>query len=175
MSVVPCSTCPWRRESTPGGVDIPGFDMDKMRALACTVGDGTDDFRKIMACHGSDDGNDRPCTGYLHRHGYSNLNVRIAAARGEIDMPAVQAACASLDLFESFYEMLTASEEALFDPEGYDPGTLGYVVRRSRWLLAQAERAGVPNKLAEQLDRLEVAAGRSHKALVDEIRSWRDL
>lgn len=108
----PCASCPWRRSSTPGGVDIPGFDMDKMRNLACTVGDG-DGFRPIMACHGSTEGNDRPCAGYLYRHGMSNLNVRVLAMRGSIDLAVNAEDCADLDLFDTFDEMLDASETAV--------------------------------------------------------------
>lgn len=61
-----------------------------------------------------------------------------------------------------------------FDAEGYDPGTLGYMVRRSRWLLAQAQKAGIPTTLAEQLEQLEEKLAGPRDALIDEIRSWRD-
>lgn len=108
---IPCSTCPWRRTSTVGGSDIPGFDITLMRKLRACSGRG-DDFRRMMACHGSDEGNDRPCVGYLAVEGWSNLNVRIMAMQGRIDVIAIADDCADLDLWSSFDEMLDAYEEA---------------------------------------------------------------
>lgn len=107
----PCSTCPWRKSSTVGGADIPRFDIDLMRGLANTVGHG-DDFRPIMACHNSACGAETHCIGYVYVEGYSNLAVRIAAIRSELDFHAIDAACEGLDLWSSFGEMLTAYEEA---------------------------------------------------------------
>lgn len=109
---VPCPTCPWRRSSTVGGFDIPGFNLDKMRGLTCTVGDGSDAFRPIMACHYSPEGGEESCRGYLARHGWSNLSVRLAAIDGRIDLNAVEDACADLDLWPDFQTMLNAYEEA---------------------------------------------------------------
>lgn len=114
MSAAPCATCPWRKTSTVGGADIPGFNLDLMRGLRCTVGDG-DDFRQVMACHYSPEppgGHMRPCAGYVARHGYSNLYVRMMAMAGEIDLPAIVEACDALDLWPSFPEMLAAYEVA---------------------------------------------------------------
>jgi hypothetical protein len=110
-AVVPCPTCPWRRSSTVGGGEIPGFSLAKMQNLTCTVGAG-DAFRPIMACHGSPEGGERPCVGYLARHGYSNLAVRWSAAEGRVDLPAIADACADLDLWPDFHTMLTAYEAA---------------------------------------------------------------
>jgi hypothetical protein len=94
-----------------GGAGIPGFDIDKMRTLRCTVGEG-DAFRPVMACHYSPEGGESPCVGYLAVHGYSNLSVRMMAMRGEVDLPAVVDACELLDLWPSFDEMLDAYESA---------------------------------------------------------------
>lgn len=106
----PCPTCPWRKSSTVGGADIPGFDIEKMRGLSNTVGDG-DAFRVIMACHGSACGAERPCIGYVAVEGWSNLSVRMMAIRGDLDMNAIDSACAEVDLWPSFAEMLEAYEE----------------------------------------------------------------
>lgn len=114
MSAAPCATCPWRKTSTVGGGDIPGFSLDLMRDLACTVGRG-DNFRQIMACHYSPEpheGHMLPCAGYLAREGRANLYVRMMAFRGEVDMDAVMEACEGLDLWPSFDEMLAAYEDA---------------------------------------------------------------
>jgi hypothetical protein len=78
-----------------------------MRNLACTVGTG-DKFRQVMACHGSPDGAEEPCIGYVAVEGYSNLNVRLM----RLDWRAIDEATAELDLWPSFAEMLTAYEEA---------------------------------------------------------------
>lgn len=55
-----------------------------------------------MACHGSSDGAERACGGYVAVIGYTNLNVRIAMADGRITMPDVE----GVDLVGSFDEML---------------------------------------------------------------------
>jgi len=107
----PCPTCPWRKSSTVGGADIPRFDIALMRRLTSTVGRG-DAFRRIMACHGSACGGETPCIGYVHVEGYTNLGVRLMVMRGELDIEAIDRACAGLDLWDSFDEMLQAYEEA---------------------------------------------------------------
>lgn len=115
MSSVPCATCPWRKENTDvGGTVIPGFSIDKARGLACTVGDD-DWFRTIMACHGSLEGAESPCVGYLAVEGWSNLSVRLAAMQGRIPLNEIVAACANLDLHESFDDMLAALEAVEHD------------------------------------------------------------
>lgn len=111
MTDVPCPTCPWRKSSTVGGFDIPGFDLDKMRGLLACVGD-RDEFRTIMACHYSPCGEETACVGYLAQEGWSNLAVRVAAINGRYDMRAIWDACDELDLWPSFVEMLAAYEEA---------------------------------------------------------------
>lgn len=108
----PCPTCPWRKSSTVGGFDIPGFDIEKMEGLSNTVGDG-DEFRPIMACHYSTGAKtDYPCVGYVAVEGWSNLNVRIAAIQGRLDLAAIGEACDALDLWPDFHSMLRAYQEA---------------------------------------------------------------
>lgn len=108
MSSVPCATCPWRVGSDPA--DIPRFCITKARNLRHTVGPG-DGFRTVMACHGSVDDGETPCIGYVAVEGYSNLNVRIMALRGSLDLPAIWEAAEGLDLYQSFDEMLANLEE----------------------------------------------------------------
>jgi hypothetical protein len=107
----PCPTCPWRRSSTVGGTDIPNFDIDLMRGLRNTVGEG-DAFRTIMACHYSECGGEKPCIGYLAQEGYSNLSVRLMAIHDEIDLRQIWKNCKSLALWPDFETMLAAYEEA---------------------------------------------------------------
>jgi len=65
---------------------IPNYVHNKARNLLNTVGHG-DDFRPIMACHGSPDDNMRGCNGYLAREGWSNINVRVLLIRRQIASP----------------------------------------------------------------------------------------
>lgn len=109
--MIPCPTCPWRKSSTVGGADIPGFSIKMMRDLAKTVGPG-DNFRTVMACHGSACGGETPCAGYVAVEGWSNLTLRMMAMEGRIDIAGVVDACADLELWGSFHEMLAAYEEA---------------------------------------------------------------
>lgn len=111
MSATPCATCPWRKSSTVGGSDIPRFDIDLMRRLRNTVG-RDDAFRPIMACHGSACGAETACAGYLAVEGYRNLSVRMLALKGKVDIIGTVEACAELDLWQSFDEMLDAYEDA---------------------------------------------------------------
>lgn len=108
---VPCATCPWRKSSTVGGFDIPTFDLDKMRNLAQCFGPG-DAFRPVMACHGSACGADETCIGYVAQGGWANLNVRVLAMRGVVDISGILDACADIEMWDSFDEMLAAYEEA---------------------------------------------------------------
>lgn len=115
MKNQPCPTCPWRKTSTVGGADIPGFNIELMRGLSNTVGRG-DAFRPIMACHYSPCGEEKACAGYVAVEGYRNLSVRILASKGEIEMCAIMDECEGLDLWESFDEMLEAYEYAAARP-----------------------------------------------------------
>lgn len=108
----PCQSCPWRKSNPPGGANIPGFSLDKMRRLRATVGEG-DAFRTVMACHYSACGDERPCIGYVAVEGMSNINVRLMAIQGDIDLDAIYAAAKDLDLWPSFDAMLQAFEEVL--------------------------------------------------------------
>ena len=108
---LPCKTCPWRKSSTVGGNDIPGFSIDMMRNLKNTVGND-DAFRTIMACHHSPIGKESACRGYVAIEGNRNINVRILAAQNVIQVREIETACATLDLYESFADMLNDYESA---------------------------------------------------------------
>lgn len=100
MKSVPCATCPWRKSSTAGGADIPGFSIELMRRLSNTVGEG-DAFRPVMACHGSACGAEEPCVGYVAVEGYSNLAVRVMVVKGKVSFQAIDAAVADIELWPS--------------------------------------------------------------------------
>ncbi len=119
LPVVPCATCPWRKSSTVGGADIPGFSLSKIQALTCTAGPrrGEDGWRNIMACHYSPEGSERACIGYVAQEGLDNIWVRILAVTGRIDLGGILTACADLDLWPSFAKMLAAYELATEESE----------------------------------------------------------
>lgn len=118
--VEPCPTCPWRKSSTVGGFDIPGFDIKKMEGLSNTVGPG-DDFRPIMACHYSTFArDDYPCVGYIAVEGVSNLAVRLAAIDGRLDLEAIMDATEPLDLWPDFHTMLAAYQAATLTGDEMD-------------------------------------------------------
>lgn len=104
-SLMPCGTCPWRIDQ--GRECIPNYVHAKACRLMNTVGPG-DDFRPIMACHGSTD-DMRACNGYLARAGWSNINARLLLAEGNIAHPdRVAEACedAGVELHEDYPAVL---------------------------------------------------------------------
>lgn len=111
MRTTPCPTCPWRKSSTVGGFDIPRFDIDLMRGLSNTVGEG-DAFRPIMACHYSTCEHEETCIGYAAVEGWSNLVVRMMVIEGKLDLHAITDACADIEMWDSFGEMLAEYEAA---------------------------------------------------------------
>lgn len=110
MSLLPCATCPFRVDQT--AAVIPRYSHGKACNLMNTVGDG-DGFRPVMACHGSTEDNNRACNGYLARHGWSNINVRIMLVEGIIESPDhVLDACeaAGIELHADYSEVLAKLE-----------------------------------------------------------------
>jgi len=81
---LPCPTCPWRIDQD--ATVIPNYRQDKACNLMNTVGEG-DDFRKIMACHGTTDHVLVPCMGYVAAVGWTNINVRIMVAQEQLASP----------------------------------------------------------------------------------------
>lgn len=107
-ALLPCPTCPWRLDQD--ATTIPGYEHEKACGLLeSTVGDG-DDFRSVMACHYSPEGDDQiACKGYLARHGWSNLNVRLLLLDDKIESPdEVLDACeaAGIELHRDYPEVL---------------------------------------------------------------------
>ena len=90
-NLLPCPSCPWRVDQDASV--IPNYVQEKAEALLNTVGPD-DAFRPIMACHHSVDEKMLACKGYLAQVGWSNINVRLMALRGEIPNPTeVYEAC----------------------------------------------------------------------------------
>jgi len=115
MSLLPCSTCPWRVDQRASS--IPGYVHAKACRLINTVGEG-DGFRKIMACHGSTEDEPRVCNGYLARAGWTNLNVRILASKGKLPSPnEVIRACEEhgVELHDDYPAVLAKLETTQWD------------------------------------------------------------
>jgi hypothetical protein len=89
--MLPCATCPWRVDKD--AIVIPRYSHEKACGLKDTVGEG-DAFRPIMACHHSTEADMYACNGYLAVVGWTNINVRLLLAKGQLPNPdAVWAAC----------------------------------------------------------------------------------
>lgn len=104
--LLPCATCPWRVDQ--GAKVIPRYSHEKACGLLNTVGEG-DNFRPIMACHGSTESEPHACNGYLARAGWANINVRMLLIRHEIENPtAVLDACnaAGIKLHQDYRAVL---------------------------------------------------------------------
>ncbi|HZL96832.1 MAG TPA: DUF6283 family protein [Vicinamibacterales bacterium] len=80
-----CAKCPWRKDVDPR--DIPnGYSRHKHAALADTIADPgrfTAGPLRVMACHESAVGAERPCVGWLHNQlvDGNNIALRLAAHR----------------------------------------------------------------------------------------------
>ena len=85
-----CRKCPWKVSTDPN--DIPhGYDVEKHRKLRSTIADrdGPPDLSetlRIMACHHSPVGAERPCVGWLHNqlNEGNNIGLRYAVHLGRI-------------------------------------------------------------------------------------------
>ena len=81
----PCSTCPWRRSTPPGG--FPGGILDARRLLS--MAGGADP--KAMQCHCTPDGADaQVCVGFALVVGFRSLGLRLAAVFGRYDPATVE-------------------------------------------------------------------------------------
>ena len=79
----PCEECPWRKDAPVGA-----FPAEAYRHSARTAFDSA---QEKFSCHMS--GTDKPqaCAGFLLSNSANNLAVRLAAARGQIDLSKVSA------------------------------------------------------------------------------------
>lgn len=91
-----CAKCPWKVSTDPH--DIPGgYDVEKHRRLTNTIASAdvseqlvdfiSDKPMRIMACHESDIGEERPCVGWLHNQlgDGNNLSLRLKVVFGKIN------------------------------------------------------------------------------------------
>lgn len=102
----PCEECPWRRDAPVGA-----FPAEAYRHSARTAFDASPEK---FSCHMS--GTDKPqtCAGFLLSNSANNLAVRLAIARGQIDLSKVSAR--DHTLYRSYREMAVANGVPSDDP-----------------------------------------------------------
>ena len=89
MSVRQCKKCPWRKDVDPN--DIPnGYCAKKHAALSDTIAEPgvlRGGPLRMMACHESKPGEERPCVGWLANQlgPGNNIALRMRALSGSID------------------------------------------------------------------------------------------
>lgn len=91
MIATQCATCPWRVDCEPER-DIPnGYSRELHEELRDTIAEPGSFCQptRIMACHYSPVGTEKPCVGWLaHQLGEgNNLGLRLAVLRGQIPVP----------------------------------------------------------------------------------------
>jgi hypothetical protein len=87
-----CATCPFKKGTNP--FDIPGgYSAEKHAALGeSTIADPDDPYKtvrrfRVMACHLTPIGDEKPCIGWLHNQNEaSNLGLRLAIHEGLISL-----------------------------------------------------------------------------------------
>jgi hypothetical protein len=87
-----CAKCPWRKDVNPH--DIPGgYDVEKHRRLCSTIADPGDlrpllsGVLRMMACHETTGGRERPCIGWLANQlgPGNNIALRLAVCTGKVN------------------------------------------------------------------------------------------
>lgn len=85
-----CAKCPWKVDTDPLGIP-DGYDVAKHAALRNTIAESnaflTGDVFRVMACHETPVGAERPCVGWLHNQlGVgNNIGLRLAVHQGAIN------------------------------------------------------------------------------------------
>lgn len=85
-----CKQCPWKKNTDPN--QIPnGYSVEKHKALKSTIAESGSFHNihelRIMACHDSPVGKEKPCVGWLVQQlgPGNNLSLRFAVIIGHID------------------------------------------------------------------------------------------
>lgn len=84
-----CKTCPWRVGADPHAIPN-GYCETKHRNLESTIRSGVESIGgplRVMACHYSPVGKERPCVGWLANQlgPGNNIGLRLAVMSGRID------------------------------------------------------------------------------------------
>jgi hypothetical protein len=106
----PCTDCPWRTDVEPGQFEQHRFAQLKRTSEQPEVVSPADFLTQPMfACHQTQEGREQACAGWLvvaARTG--NLRIRIALARRELPLEAVEPGAGWPPLFSSYEEMAAA-------------------------------------------------------------------
>ena len=82
-----CEKCPWKVDTDPH--DIPHYEEERHRDLAGTIKEGLEGIGggRVMACHETPEGAEKPCVGWLANQlgPGNNIGLRLAASAGRID------------------------------------------------------------------------------------------
>lgn len=100
----PCPERPWRKDVKPGR-----FPPERFRLLAASAEDMS---AVLFGCHKSPAGGEFACAGFLLQGAAHNLGIRLAAARGRIDLSKISDG--GFPLFASYRAMAVANG---VDPE----------------------------------------------------------
>lgn len=96
----PCAECPFRRDTEPGM-----FPASRYEALRSTVGDPAPPGAPVFACHKTSEGKDQVCAGWLAVTGWGHVGIRLALARGELPVEAMEPGEDWPELFSSYEKM----------------------------------------------------------------------
>lgn len=102
----PCPECPWRKDVAAGR-----FPAARFRALAPCAEDMS---AVLFGCHKSPEGGEFACAGFLLQGAAHNLAIRLAAARGRIDLRKISDG--GFPLFASYRDMAVANGVPRSDP-----------------------------------------------------------
>lgn len=101
----PCRQCPWRRDAPVGA-----FPAEAFRISAPTSYDMSD---RVFGCHMAGKDKASTCAGFLLRAEH-NLEVRMAASKGLVDLSKVSAG--GIELYDDYREMAIANGVDPDDP-----------------------------------------------------------
>ncbi len=103
----PCATCPWRKDAETGR-----FPAEAFRTSANTAIDGS---THAFACHESGVEKSATCAGFLLANSQHNIGVRLALAKGRLDIDKVGNP-EDVPLYESYRSMAIANGVDPDDP-----------------------------------------------------------
>lgn len=104
----PCPGCPWRVAQTPDV--IPGYDLELAEGLVETT--RTDLAAPQMACHHSRVGEEIVCRGWLVRHGWDSIAVRLRLMSGDLSPSDLEPGADWPELHVDFAEMIAKLRSA---------------------------------------------------------------
>ena len=142
----PCAECPCRSDVPPGKFGPERFEA--LRATAGAPGKEAVLGAPWFACHKSPEGEgeERACAGWLVLCGADHLGVRLALARGDLPLEALETGPGWPPLYESYAEMELANKGRGV-PIATKDSTLGSPTAKAIANAPQSPRKRRPRKL----------------------------